>query len=279
MKKASIFFLILILVFLASCSKKEPEIIDIFEDGETTAIGTPAPGTTRQPVVVGTFEPVTPPPAGTADPSGGEMIIYGNNVSTMINASVGYMFNGQEGCTLYGAAEYTNNGDCPVIVTSATFNFSVDGQTESVTFSPILGEHDIVMPGETSFVTVFHKYSGTYNQSANVTLSASLAASRTENSRISVDAKYIFLADNYPNVTTLSGVVFNDSPLSCSMNLVYVGFYDQSGKLVGVWYFTKNALLDPGDEKNFAVHMTELRIPGLAALVATTKTHGFGFNS
>ena len=65
--------------------------------------------------------------------------------------------------------------------------------------------------------------------------------------------------------------------LGFNLNLVYIGFYDSSDNLIGVWHFTKNAPMDGSDSKSFSIHMKELPIDGLAEKAVSVKVIGIGF--
>jgi hypothetical protein len=252
-------------LFLTSCSRetKAPAaVVDI-----------------RQPEIAMPKDPVTPVPAdageGIPETPAPE---YGTNAGVTVVKTVSYIFLQEGKYTLYGAAEYTNSGDCPVTISSALFTFKADGIDITNEFVPVLNQYDIVLPGQTSYVTLWLPYEGNASESADVTMTAQLKCERAETPRIELSLGNLYLADNYPGFTTLSGTIRSTSQTECSLNLAYAAFYDDAGALLGVFYFTKNATLAYGDEKNFVVHMTGLPIEGLAGKTAEVRSAAFGFN-
>ena len=195
-------------------------------------------------------------PAATADPGAAP------SPAVTLTGTAAYVFDGAEGPTLYGAAAYENTGNCPVIITNAALSFNVGGTAYQYSFVPIMNDKTVVLPGETSFVAFWHKDS-------------SLDCAKAEGRDVTVYAKDIFLADNYPGFTTMTGTLSSDG--ECDLNLVYIGFYDSSDNLIGVWHFTKNAPMDGSDSKSFSIHMKELPIDGLAEKTSSVKVIGIGF--
>lgn len=262
MKKLLI--VIITVLLLASCQKNREEpaaVVDI-----------------SQPEIIMPEVQVTPVPdeSRTKEAAGTPKPEYGTNAGITVIRTVSFIYGENEDLMLYGAAEYTNSGDCPVTVTSAVFTFSLGGAEVTNEFVPVLSEYDVVLPGQNSYVTLWLPYEG--ETAANeVTLSVSLKCERTDKTRIELVLDDLYLADNYPGFTTLSGSVRNISDTECSLNLAYAGFYDETGSLIGVWYFTKNATLSGGDEKNFVVHMTGLP-SGLSLKTAEIRSAAFGFN-
>lgn len=191
-----------------------------------------------------------------------------------VTDTAAYIFQGQEGMTLYGAAAYKNTGNCPITVTNATFDFTVNGAPRSFDFLPIMNDVTVVLPGETSFVA-FWQADDSLTADSTLSLSARLSCNQAETSRITVSPSNIYLADNYPGFTTMTGNISSDG--SCSLNLVYVGFYDEADEFLGVWHFTKNARLEAGETKSFTVHMKELPIAQLAEKTARVRVLGVGF--
>ena len=191
-----------------------------------------------------------------------------------VTGTAAYIFQGQEGITLYGAAAYTNTGNCPVVISNAAFDFTINGAPRSFDFVPALNDITVVLPGETSFVT-FWQADESLSVDMPVSLSASLSCQQAEASRITVSPSNIYLADNYPGFTTMTGSISADAP--CSLNLVYIGFYNEADELLGVWHFTKNANLEVGETKTFTVHMKELPIDDLGAQTAHVRVMGVGF--
>lgn len=254
MKKILSLILILPLCLSLGCNKKSAKVVDVLtSDG------------TQQTVV----------PTATDIQSSAPAAKSGAFVE--VTGTVAYVFDGAEGVTIYGAAEYTNTGDTPVTLTSATFDFSVGARSISYDFTPMLAQYDIVMPGKSAFVVLWLKDSS-LTPGTPATLSANLTCAASAQDRYDLEVENIYLADNYPDFTTLSGTLRNLSGNECSMNMLYVGFYDKSGALLGVWNFTRNAQLEPYDTKSFVVNMKELTIADLAANTASARGTAFGFN-
>lgn len=263
--KNLLIILLAIVPLLASCSKKTEApaaVVDI-----------------SQPEIVMPLDPVTPVPdisieeyaQSTPAPE------YGTNAEVTVVQTASHLFKDGDSLVLYGAAEYTNSGDCPVTITSAVFTFTA-GSEVAHEFIPVLNQYDVVLPGQTSYVTLWLPYEGQASEASDVTMSASLTCERTDKPRIELELDNLYLADNYPGFTTLSGTIRSLSSTECSLNLAFAAFYDESDSLLGVWHFTKNASLAYGDEKNFVVHMTELPIEALAEKTDSVRSAAFGFN-
>ena len=82
-------------------------------------------------------------------PENTQTVSYGNSASVSVTDTVCYTFGSN---VLYGAAEYKNTGDCPVIITGVVFGFAAGSETVTREFVPFLNEYDIVMPGESSYI-------------------------------------------------------------------------------------------------------------------------------
>lgn len=259
MKKA--FLLILILLFTAffafACVKETGEDIVLLEptptNGTVNVELTPFGGDT------------TAAPIKNALPS----------LKVMSTVAYTYEADGKPG--LYGAVEYQNNGSADIIVTKAAFTFSLPETKIEHEFVPVLGEYDVVEPGESSFVTLWLP-NDTVTKGTVVTLGADLTCEVAQTKRLNMESANLFLADNYPKFTTLSGTLKNVSRGECSFLMTYVGFYDESENLLGVWYFTKNIRLNPGDSINFVSRMEDLPINGLSKTAKLIKSSAFGFN-
>lgn len=251
MKKFCAFILsiCMLLPLLYACGGKGAEATDALDVSETPAVGE------------------TPLPADA----------YGHNAGVKITASAAYVFEGANGPTLYGAVEYQNTGDCPITVSKANFTFSVDGTEIKHEYEPPLGEYTIVLPGETSFEAVWLTGQNIAAGSP-VTLTASLTAVESAAPNVALKADNLYAADNYPGFSTLSGRLACTSSSGCSMNIVYVGFYDEAGAFLGAWYFTKNAVLEAGEAKNFVVNMQDFPLDDLGARAASFKSAAFGFD-
>ncbi len=267
MKRLTV-FIICILLLASGCAKKE-EKASLFAvdplNGGTEAGEAALPGPKG---IAGLEAASAAEPASTADPEAAP------SPAVAVTGTAAYVFDGAEGPTLYGAAAYENTGNCPVIITNAALSFNVGGTAYQYSFVPIMNDKTVVLPGETSFVAFWHKDSSLTPGTA-AAMTASLDCAKAEGRDVTVYAKDIFLADNYPGFTTMTGTLSSDG--ECDLNLVYIGFYDSSDNFIGVWHFTKNAPMDGSDSKSFSIHMKELPIDGLAEKAASVKVIGIGF--
>lgn len=202
---------------------------------------------------------------------------YGHSAGVNIRASAAYAFEGGQGATLYGAIEYENTGDCPIVISKAHFVFTLESGKIEYDHVPPLGEYMVVLPGETSFEAVWVTGKSVTPGEA-VTLSASLTATEAAAPRVALEADNLYVADNYPGFSTLSGRLSCASQSGCTMNVVCVGFYDEAGAFLGAWYFTKNAVLEPNESKNFVINMRDFPFSDLGARVAGFKSAAFGFD-
>lgn len=251
MKRFCAFFLLICMLVpsLCACGGREAETADALDLSQTAAgEGTPLPASE-----------------------------YGHSAGVKITASVAYAFDGANGPVLYGAVEYQNTGNCPVTISKASFTFHIDETEIKHEYEPPLGSYTIVLPGETSFEAAWLTEPDVAAD-ANVTLTAELTAVESAASGISLKADHLYAADNYPGFSTLSGRLSCTSDKGCSMNIVYVGFYDAAGAFLGAWYFTKNAVLESGDQKNFVINMQDFPLSDLGARTAGFKSAAFGFN-
>jgi len=195
--------------------------------------------------------------------------------SLSVGATAAYIFSGLEGTTLYGAVEFTNTGETPLRVTNARFMFDVKGTQVAHEFAPVFCDYGAILPGETSYVTLWLPRAN-LTTVGDITLTAELTPTVCENSRVDMGLSNLYLADNYPGVTTLSGRLHCIGE-GCAINIAYVGFYDANEKFLGAWHFTKNARLEKGDQKNFVVNMDGLPIPNLAETTVSMKSLAYGF--
>lgn len=192
-------------------------------------------------------------------------------------STVAIAYESSSGTNLYGAAQYTNTGSSPIIISNAHFTFSSADKTEEKDFVPVFAQSCIVNPGETSYVVLWVENSP-FSIDSNVALSAQLSAEASSARRIDLDVKDLFLADNFPGFTTLYGKLYSSDSASCSLNIVYIGFYGDNDAFLGAWYFSKNALLELGDCKSFVEHMRALPIENLATSCIHMKSIAFGIN-
>lgn len=223
-------------------------------------------------------EPAAPAEGtGSAEESAAPVADYGHSPKAEVTSCVAYMFEGTEGKTLYGAAEYANTGDCPMTVSGVSMSFGIDGQPYSYSYTPALSEYMVVLPGETSYLAVWLR-DESFSSAQTVDLAASVSVAEAASPRVRLEADNIYVADNYPGFSTLSGRISCREGSGCTMNTVYVGFYNAEGGFLGAWYLTKNAVFDAGDSKNFVVNMQDFPIKELGAEAAGFKTSAFGFD-
>ncbi len=182
------------------------------------------------------------------------------------------------GVLLYGAVEYQNTGEASLIISQADLNFTWEGGSASTQFAPALAQYDVVPPGGTGYL-VYYEPRTDLTAGAAVTLSAALTAQGSAKPRLDMEATNLYLAQNYPGYATLTGTLASRFAPgeSCSLNMVYVAFYDAGDKLLGVWNFTRNALFEGAESKNFAEQLKSLPIPGLEENTASMRAVGFGF--
>ena len=270
MKKSFIISIciLLSLALMAGCGKKEQEEASLFAIDPLSMDSAPTPPPESSAQVQGLEVVSENQPAASADPAAAPA------PAVEVTDTVAYVFDVAEGPTLYGGAAYENTGNCPIVLTGATLSFNVDGATQSHNYLPVMSDIAVLLPGETGFIAWWNP-DATLTPGAAAAMTAQLDCSHTDAARIPVTPRSVFLADNYPGFTTMTGSL--ESEGECSLNLVYTGFYDESGKLLGVWHFTKNAPLDPGESKTFALHMKELPIEGLAEKTKEIRTYGVGF--
>ena len=267
------------LLLLCGCAAPNEDVVDIGADPAATPLPeAQLPAVTPQPHMDAAATPApdaVEAPTEIEDPSSG----YGTSPRADVTASVAYAFAGEgDSATLYGAVEYQNNGDCPVKLTEAAFTFTHEGGTVEHSFVPPLAAYEVLLPGETGYVTLYLENASGVTAGGEVSLTASLKGEAAEDERILMRADHIYLADNYPTFTTMTGTLSLAQEAECEMNMVYVGFYDEDGGLIGVWNFTKSAQFEgAGDTKNFTVHMRSLPIDDLAARTASTNAVAFGF--
>lgn len=269
MKKNFVIFIciLLSLALMAGCGKKQEDETSLFAIDPMSIGSAPTPEPEVSAEVQGLEVTTVNQPAASADPAAAPA------PAVTVTDTVAYVFDGAEGPTLYGAAAYENTGNCPIVLTGATLSFNVGGAAQSHEYIPIMSDIAVLLPGETGFVAWWNPDSSLTPGSAAMT--AELSCAQTDAARIPVTPRSVFLADNYPGFTTMTGTL--ESEGECSLNLVYTGFYDENGDLLGVWHFTKNAPLDPGENKTFAVHMKELPIEGLGEKTKEIRTYGVGF--
>jgi hypothetical protein len=201
--------------------------------------------------------------AGALQPDSGSAYVDGLSGVVSATDTVAYFLDGM----LYGGVAYTNNSDFAVTLSEATFDFTYSGGSKSHTFTPNELINDVLLPGETGYCTLFLELKDEENSiitGGEVRLAAQLRGVSTDKQKPALDVSSARLIQNYPGFATLSGRLMNNSQEPCDLMMVYVSFYDENNKLLGVWYFTQNALLQPGSGTAFVVHLRSLPIPNLA---------------
>ena len=217
-------------------------------------------------------------PEGTAAPDAeATPAAYGANASARVTATAAYSYADGDKTKLYAAVKYQNDGDCPIAVSNVKLTITAAGASETVEFVPELSDYIVLLPGETGYIA---RWLGetTIPAGEAITLNASLTAQKRDErgARITVDNLYI--ADNYPSVTTLSGRLTCQEGRACAANMIFAGFYDENGRIMGAWYFSKYALFEGGDSKNFVVDMNDFPIAKLSEKAADVRGIGFGFD-
>ena len=147
MKRYLLFVLILILTFgfLVGCGKNNADILETPEVADSDVTDIPESEAAND---------------------------FGHNASVELISTASYIYDGVEGSTLYGAIEYKNTGDCPVYLSKISYQFSVNGTQLTHDYTPPLGEHTIVLPGESSYEAIW--LPAAYESDADVALTASL---------------------------------------------------------------------------------------------------------
>jgi len=189
-----------------------------------------------------------------------------------VRHSVAYAFDG----VLYGAVAYENTGSVPVVVNEAQFSFTTGGNPYIQTFEPVYAQYDVVAPGDTSYCVLF--FEDEEIQPGDAQLTAQLSCQQAEGAPFLLQVEHGYLVENYPGFATLSGALKNPPTQhrTCELNMIYAGFYDDAGELLGVWYFSKNAVLAPDVQKPFVIHLKALPIENLAEDCETIEFRAIG---
>lgn len=255
MKKIFLPILIcLLLIMLSACGEKEESVSPV--DVQNTALPTDADSAEQT--------------------AGGETVSYGKNAEATVTGTAACSYAEGDNTKLYISIEYKNSGDCPIIIKSASVTAKAGDVSESAEFTPELNEYMILLPGETGYIARWLDETA-IPEGEDIALTASLKAEKSESRGARLTPDRLYIADNYPDVTTLSGRLTCSEGDGCSVNMVFVGFYDQSDKFIGAWYFSKNALFEGGDSKNFVINMSGFPIKNLSEKAASIKGIGFGF--
>ncbi|MEG1772765.1 MAG: hypothetical protein RRY79_06105 [Clostridia bacterium] len=287
MKRIVSIFIVLLALFVSACnttgSLDSPKI-------------TPQPRYTETPVTQPSFAPR-----------------FGEIASVEIIDSCAYMLEINGVVTFYGAVEYKNTGDCPVIVPTADFSFEVIGKgMYNYSCEPAAYDFNITNPNDTNYIVFYRSIpvktatpsgfplpnaSGTIPMPTStpvsvptptegsviatgdkVNLKVTLTAEKSDLASSRLNVSDLFLSGNYSEFSTLSGTVKNETANVYSLNLEFVGFYDVDDKLIGVWQFSKDLFLDVGDALNFVSQLRQLNIPDLPFNTASMRGFGIGFN-
>ena len=250
MKKLLSIFITVLLLTLCACSGKKE-----------TATPSPLPsGAPSSPAVI-VDEPTSSVSAPAASVTGAAAYILSTSAAES---------------SVYGAVEYKNTGNCYVYLSSATLNFTCGDVEFSEDFQPLTGASDVLAPGESSYIAVWTSTAKELAEGSAITVDATLNVTQCDETRIKLRVGNLFVAENYPGVGTVTGTVFNDNDSDCPINIIYLGFYDKDSKLLGVWYFTKDASIPAGENKTFFENMNGLPIKDLSANTASIQGRAFG---
>lgn len=251
-------------LFLCACHKKETEPPDSLAFTAPASSGAPrqddtpytAPADTQQSPPQVSPQPDAPAPGQ----SGGVTILD----------TVAYPFSGM----LYGGVAYKNTGSTPIVLQEATFTFTFSGGTQSNTFAPVAWENDVVLPGETAYCTLWLPYEGA-SAASPVTLTATLQVRNADRQQRPLQVGSAHIIQNYPRFATLSGRLSNATEEASDLCMVYAAFYDESERLLGIWFFPYNAVLQPGNGTAFVVQLESLPVPNLAESTKTLRFRAF----
>ncbi|MDL2235003.1 hypothetical protein LJC07_02475 [Christensenellaceae bacterium OttesenSCG-928-L17] len=188
--------------------------------------------------------------------------------------SVAYVFEGM----LYGGITYTNKSTSAMALNEAVFSFSYSGGSKEQSLLAFAPDSDILLPGETASAAIYVPLSEGESVAGDISLTVTLRGERTEKLPQRLVVSDAMLIQNYPHFATLTGNLENPTEDVCNLNMVYAQFYDEADKLLGVWYFSRNAIIQPGNSVPFAVHLTELPIEGLAENTASIRFYAYGIS-
>lgn len=197
---------------------------------------------------------------------------YGSHASVCVDGTKAYVFDGK----LYGAAAYSNNGDCPVTVTKADFHFSWNGGNYQETFEPACAQYDVLLPGETGYAICWIEGQQDLPADDVPTLSAEMICEKTQEEQLTFEVENARLIRNYPKFATLTGRVTNKSDSTCTLGMIVAGFYGADDEFLGAWYFTRQAKLEPGAATHFTSHLRALPLTFLADDCKRMDFHAFG---
>ncbi len=187
-----------------------------------------------------------------------------------------YVFEGEDGPSLYGAVEFENATDAPLWISSVQFDFS-GAQAVSQSFVPALAAYDRIDPGAHGYAAAWFP-AEELAPNAALTLNATLSHTAAGGPYVPLTVSDLFLADNYPAFTTMTGTLTNETRESCALNMIYTAFYDAQGAFLGVWYFPINAQLDSMDSVRFSTHLRSFPVEQLSQKAAVFSGRAFGFH-
>ena len=217
-------------------------------------------------------------PDGTSAPDAApDAAAYGTNAAARVTATAAYSYAAGDTARLYAAIEYKNEGDCPIVISNVKLNAAAEGVNETAEFVPELSEYMVLLPGETGYIARWLGNTA-IPIGADITMSAELTAAKHDERGVRIRVDNLYAADNYPSVTTLSGRLTCREGHSCTANMIFIGFYDENEKFIGAWYFSKNALFEGGDSKNFVADMNDFPVARLSEKAAGIRGIGFGFD-
>ncbi len=249
MKRIGVCILCCVLL-LCGCQRTAPaaaDVLDVTAETETAALDAPADSSRK------------------GQAGGGFTVLH----------TAAYVFEGEEGVTLYGAVEYRNDAGTPLWLSNVTFDFA-GGHSVSHSFVPALAEYDRIDPGAHGYAAGWFPADGLV-PGAQLTLTATLSQTASGGAYIPLTVSDLFLADNYPAFTTMTGTLTNETAQDCALNMLYTAFYDDGGQFLGVWYFPINAQLNGMDSVRFASHLRSFPVKQLSEKAADFSSRAFGF--
>lgn len=287
--------LLLAAMLICGCAAKpvaESDMLELSADG-TLATATSLPAITPQPRMTSADRPANslgaqPQPAATpqitASADGiidveAEPVANGTPKVTVTDG-VAYLIEDGESRQLYAAIEYKNTGSAPMIITACELTLECNGRSAAVQPELPLAQYDIVAPDESGYIVYYGDAALLELQEGDggaVTVSAELSCAIAEGERQSLRLSNLYLVKNYPRFATLTGTIDAGSECDASLNMLYVGFYDEAGKLIAVYNFTQNAVFENGGSRNFTRHMRGLNIEGLTQNTASMRGVGFAY--
>ena len=242
------------------------------ETAETAPTPTPVPS-----VLAGGMPTPTPEPTETPEPTADPLSQAA--LSSEVTQTAAYYFPDLK--TLYVAVEFTNTGDTNATVESVSVEISLGGSTVSQAFVPAFADMDIIEPGATATVAGWFSYDGTApEEGAEIVASANVALKATaETQQKALSFDNLLIVQNYPGFATVSGCMTNLSETEdYNLTTVYLSFYDEEGKLLGMQYFSKNLQIPAGGTRDFVYHLRSLPIPSLTENTAVITARGMGIN-